>query len=131
METAANKSPKPIRPRLATLALAAMVALGCPREPQSPSPRPDPVTDSELCGAMCEHIGPKTAKNPNALDCYEGGPVYDSDVPGPKDVPNVSCEDFCKKQQANGSFLNPRCVMKAPTCAAIEDYRAMDCSEKK
>lgn len=126
------KSPKPTKnlPLLAVLAVAASL-FGCPPDAQGPSPRPDPATDSELCAEMCRHLGPKTAENPTALNCEEGQPVYDSDVPGPKDVPNVSCTDFCLTQQARGSFLNPRCLMKVPSCDKIEEYRQMDCAEKK
>jgi hypothetical protein len=99
--------------------------IGCPPSADYPSPRPDPATDVDLCGSMCDHLGPK------GLNCEEGGPVYDSDLPGPNGVPNESCEDFCKKQENAGSYLNPRCLAKTPTCAEIEIYRSMDCTEKK
>lgn len=66
---------------------------------------------------MCEHIGPR------GLNCEEGQAVYDSDVPGPKDVPNLSCEGFCVASQVRGFFVNPRCVLEAPSCDLIEVYR--------
>ncbi len=107
------------------LLLSTLFWLGCPPQPDAPSPRPDPATDSELCGAMCDHIGPK------GLKCEEGEPLYDSDLPGPVGEPNETCEAFCVKQQDAGAFLNPRCVMQAPTCDTIEHFRQMDCSVKK
>ena len=51
------------------------------------------MPDTDQCGAMCLHIGP------SGLKCPEGEPLYNSDLPGPKDVPNQSCEDWCKDQQ--------------------------------
>jgi hypothetical protein len=58
------------------------------------------------------------------LGCEEGQPVYDSDRPGPADVPNTTCEQFCVTAQERGAMINPVCVSKAPTCDAVETYRA-------
>jgi hypothetical protein len=70
---------------------------------------------------MCSHIGP------NGLKCEEGEPVYDSDIPGERGIPNQSCEDFCKQQQALGVFINPKCVMKVKSCDEIESARLKRC----
>lgn len=96
----------------------------CPGPSPGPSPNPIPTPDSALCGDMCKHIGPK---DQGGLGCEEGTPVYDSDLPGPKGVPNKSCTDFCTGQQANGVFVNPRCVMQVKSCDEIESARQRTC----
>jgi hypothetical protein len=73
---------------------------------------------------MCQHIGPVEA---GGLGCAEGAPVYDSDLPGPVDVPNKSCTDFCKDQQNNGLYLNPRCLLQIKSCDEIETARQKTC----
>lgn len=92
--------------------------------PPANSPTPSPTPDSDLCGQMCQHIGPKAQ---GGLGCPEGDPVYDSDIAGPKGVPNKSCEQFCKDQQTNGVFINPRCVMQVTACDQIEAARQRTC----
>jgi hypothetical protein len=87
----------------------------------TPVPHPSPAPDSTYCAQMCAHIGP------SGLGCLEGNPVYDSSLPGPRGVPNESCADFCTKQEANGVFINPKCVMKVTSCADIEDARQGTC----
>lgn len=107
------------------LLLLALVLVACPpANSPSPSPTPTPTPDSELCGQMCQHIGPKAQ---GGLGCPEGDPVYDSDLPGPRGVPNKSCELFCKDQQTNGVFINPRCVMQVTACDQIETARQRTC----
>lgn len=101
------------------LAILVVLAATCDnnrRDPPSPSPLDPPNTDD--CAAMCDHL--------EALGCEEGQPVYDSDVEGPVDVPNTSCEEFCRRSQQRGAFLNPRCVSTVLTCSQIEDYRSRD-----
>lgn len=73
---------------------------------------------------MCQHIGPKAQ---GGLGCPEGDPVYDSDLPGPRGTPNKSCEQFCKDQQSNGVFINPRCVAQVKSCDEIEAARQRTC----
>jgi hypothetical protein len=68
---------------------------------------------------MCAHL--------KQLGCEEGQDVYDSDVPGPKDVPNVPCETAYRKMQDNGAFLNPKCVLKVAACSEIEAARKRKC----
>lgn len=97
------------------LSLLGLLLVGCPQK--GPVPKPD----SDLCSKMCQHIG---SKDKGGLGCDEGEPVYDSDKPGPKDVPNESCEEFCKKTQENGVSMNPRCVFLIEYCDQIETYRA-------
>lgn len=107
-----------MRTKLSLLALSGLLLLGCPvGDRESPSVAPLPVPDTELCGQMCKHIGP------DGLKCEEGDSVYDSDVAGPVDVPNVTCEDFCMKSQGSGYFMNPRCLLQVPSCDLIEAYR--------
>lgn len=108
--------------RLIFCASLALV-LGCPVNREPPSPTPNPVPDSELCGAMCAHLGAGDA----GLGCEEGKALYNSDLPGPRDVPNQSCEDWCKQQQGKGVFINPRCVMQVKACAEIEPARQSIC----
>lgn len=97
----------------AILSVVAIILVGCPTPGKSPNPIP--VPDTHMCGDMCNYL--------IQLGCEEGKPLYDSDVPGPVGVPNESCEDWCVKQQGNGIFLNPRCVMKATSCLAVETMR--------
>ena len=93
---------------------------GCPPQPNQ-SPNPLPVPDSDLCGQMCDHL--------IQLGCDEGRPFYDSDLPGQRGIPNEDCETFCQKQQANGIYLNPKCVIQAKSCLEIEEVRQKDCSK--
>lgn len=106
----------------AIVGLLAFLALGCPHQVDREAPSPAPIVppDTDLCGKMCQHIGPK---DKGGLGCEEGMPVYDSDKPGPKDVPNVSCEEFCRTSQDRGAFLNPRCVSLVKSCNDIESAR--------
>lgn len=97
----------------------ALTLLGCPGR-EAPGPNPVTTTDTDLCGKMCKHLGPKVD---GGLGCEEGMPVYDSDRPGPKDVPNMSCETFCRTAQDRGAFLNPRCLTLVKSCEEIEIAR--------
>jgi len=111
-----------MRRKLLTLLLIvlALNSIGCPPTRDTPSPAPIEPPDTDLCGKMCQHLGPKAK---GGLGCEEGEPVYDSDHPGPKDVPNVSCEAFCRTSQERGAFLNPRCLSLVKSCAEIEAAR--------
>jgi hypothetical protein len=93
-----------------------LLGCACNKNIVNPTPKPD----SDVCAAMCQHIGPKTQ---GGLGCEEGNPVYDSDKPGPKDVPNESCQEFCKLTQDSGISMNPRCVVMVKDCDQIETYR--------
>ncbi len=93
---------------------------GCVPEAKGPSPNPAVVPDSDLCGRMCDHLA--------ALGCEEGKSVYDSDRPGPKGVPNMTCTEFCTDQQSKGTFINPRCVMNVTKCSEIEPARQKVCT---
>ena len=103
--------------RLTFLPLLALPLLGCPN---AASPNPLPVPDSDQCAPMCAHL--------QALNCAEGQPLYDSDLPGDAGVPNETCTQDCVKQPGNGVFYNPKCVETVPTCAQIEAYRKMTCN---
>lgn len=106
---------------LTSFVVLGIILLGCSGLGRNPaSPNPAVVPDSELCGAMCDHL--------EQLGCEEGRPVYDSDLKGPQGVPNESCEAFCKDQQSKGTFVNPRCVMVVKTCADIEPARQHMCT---
>ncbi len=117
--------------RIRTLSLVALLLIaggglpsqGChptPTPSPTPTPTPTPPTPQSGCDEMCKHIGPVTA---GGLGCEEGNPVYDSDVPGPAGVPNVTCVAFCEKQQENGVSLNTSCVSKVKSCDEIESAR--------
>ncbi len=102
----------------------ALVITGCATgpsissEPLPPPTPPAPLPDTDLCGRMCEHL--------TKLGCEEGKPVYNNDLPGPPDVPNQSCKDFCEEMQEKGIPINPRCVATAPACDQLEVYREKD-----
>jgi len=107
--------------------IIALCLLGCAcNQNQLVNPKPKP--DSDVCAAMCQHIGPKTQ---GGLGCEEGNPVYDSDKPGPKDVPNESCPEFCKLTQDSGISMNPRCVLLVENCDQIEAARVKNPSTCK
>ena len=96
------------------LLLPLMLVLGCPpRDAVVPPPNPPP--DTNLCGNMCAHL--------KQLGCEEAESVYNNDLPGPPDVPNQSCEDFCTEMQDKGVFVNPRCVALVESCENIETAR--------
>jgi hypothetical protein len=106
--------------RFKFLLVVGLLALsGCPKTVDREAPGPSPIKppDTDLCGKMCAKIGPK------GLKCEEGASVYDSDKPGPPDVPNTTCEDFCRTTQDRGAFLNPKCVALVKSCAEIEPAR--------
>jgi hypothetical protein len=85
------------------------------QDPATPSPLPPP--DTNMCSKMCDHLGAK------GLNCEEGKPLYNNDLPGPKDVPNQSCADNCTELQGKGLFLNPKCVSIVDKCENIEAAR--------
>lgn len=87
------------------------------REP--PTPQPPVPPDTDLCGAMCQHF--------RDLKCEEGQPLYDSDLPGPRGTPNLSCEAFCQKTHQSGVYLNPTCELKITACSQIESARQKLC----
>lgn len=101
-----------------SLLLAPFFLAGCPKDPIVPPPTPPP--DSDQCGTMCAHL--------KSLGCEEGEAVYNNDLPGPPDVPNQSCEDWCTEMQdpEHLYFINPRCVATVPSCDVIEEYRKKD-----
>jgi hypothetical protein len=99
--------------------LAAGVFLTCsPADPAVPKPPVDEASDPTYCTAACKHLAD--------LGCPEGEPVYNSDLPGPLDVPNQSCADWCKELQDRDAALNPRCLLLITDCTQIEEYRAKD-----
>lgn len=107
---------------LFAFAVVAAVALACgPKKPVAPGPWPIQPSDSSECKAMCDHL--------KSLPCEEGEDVYNSDLPGPRDVPNQSCTAWCEEMQSRGVFLNPRCVKQVPSCDAIEEYRTKTCTD--
>ena len=97
--------------RRETALVAALFAAAC--NPAA-SPNPVPVPDSNYCPQMCQVIGPADA---GGLGCAEGEPLYDSTLPGPANVPNESCTQFCTRQQSLGVFVNPKCVMQVTAYA--------------
>lgn len=101
-----------------TIAVALLLT-GCPTtsNPNTPDPvvPPNPPPDTDLCTVMCDHLA--------GLGCEEGKPVYNNDLPGPEGVPNQSCAENCQELQDRGFFVNTKCVIDAPSCATIEDYR--------
>lgn len=109
--------------RITSLLFVALLAVACgaAKHPDAPGPRPVDVPDSNQCQAMCDHL--------KELGCEEGQPLYNSDLPGPAGVPNQSCTDWCGEIQAKGTFLNPRCVKKAPFCEMIEEWRKKTCTD--
>lgn len=102
------------------LLLPALLILGCP--PRDAVVPPNPPVDTNLCGEMCAHL--------QQLGCEEGNDVYNNDLPGPPDVPNQTCEDWCVELQdpEHLYFINPRCVALVESCDedVIESARQKD-----
>ena len=107
--------------------IIALCLLGCACN-QNTSVNPTPKPDSDVCSAMCQHIGPAAQ---GGLGCEEGNPVYDSDKPGPNGVPNESSPEFCKLTQDSGISMNPRCVLRVQSCDQIEFARTKNPSTCK
>lgn len=106
---------------LFVLAVVAAVVAACrPDKPVAAGPWPIKPPDTSECKAMCDHL--------KAKNCEEGQDVYNSDLPGPKNVPNQTCADWCEEMQNRGLYLNPRCVKTVPSCDLIEDYRKKTCT---
>lgn len=103
------------------LLLTVVLSSSCnpPKEADTPSPAPINVPDTEMCPVMCEHF--------KALKCEEGDPLYNSDLPGPKGVPNQTCAEWCVEIQSKGTYLNPRCGKVVPSCDLIESWRKKTC----
>lgn len=95
-----------------------LVLTGCNTAIDPALMAPTPPPDTDLCDAMCRHLAD--------LKCTEGDPVYDSDLPGPPDVPNRTCTAFCTDMQNKGVAVNPRCVLNVTSCDQIEPYRQKD-----
>lgn len=96
--------------------LLGLFLVGCPSGPDYPETPTPP--DTNLCGKMCDHL--------SKLGCDEAKAVYDIDMPGPPDVPNVTCQAFCERLQKRGTFQNPRCVLEVKSCDGIERARQRD-----
>ncbi len=96
-----------------------LLSLGCTPPRESPSPQPAVIPDTELCSPMCDHLA--------TLKCEEARPTYDSDLPGPRGVPNLPCSLLCAQLQGNGYFVNPKCVMMVAVCTDIEAARKRKC----
>lgn len=100
------------------LLLVPLLFVGCPElTPDPVTPAPNPPPDTDWCQTMCDHIGPE------GLGCEEGEPVYNVDKPGPVDVPNQSCDEWCTEMQDKGFFVNPKCVSDVQRCDQIEEFR--------
>ena len=99
------------------LLLLAFALIGCP-------PAVTPPPDTDLCPAMCAHIG---SIDEGGLGCVEGQPIYSSALAGEAGVPNMTCTQFCQHQQASGIFINPRCVMQVTSCSQSEAVRQQTC----
>lgn len=103
-----------MRKVLVTLAFF-LVFTSCNPTQEKPNPPPNPPPDTDLCDRMCLHLVD--------LRCEEGQAVYNSDKPGPVDVPNQTCRDWCVEMQDKGIFINPRCIALVKTCDEVEAYR--------
>jgi len=107
--------------RAIPFALALLLACSPSKDP--PTPQPPVPPDTDLCGAVCAHLA--------NLHCEEGSPVYDSDEPGPRGVPNLSCQAFCEKTQKRGVYVNPTCILKVTSvtkgCPEVEQARQKTC----
>ena len=79
--------------------------------------RPGPQPGKADCAQMCKHLGPDN------LNCEEGEPYYDSDLPGTPGVPNATCTHFCESQMDKGIDLHPECVLTATSCEEVEVER--------
>lgn len=111
-----------MKPRLsAVLVLLTVVLSSCnpQKEADAPGPSPINVPDTDQCKPMCAHL--------STLKCEEGEDLYNSDLPGPKGVPNQSCQSWCEELQGKGTFLNPRCVQTITSCDQVEAARKKTC----
>jgi hypothetical protein len=96
-----------------------LFVVGCIPSQDIETPRPQPPDNEPgQCEIMCEHLV--------SLGCEEGKPVYNNDLPGPADVPNQSCPDFCEDLQGKGVPVNPQCVALIEICDQVEEYRTRD-----
>lgn len=96
------------------IVLFVITCLGCGDYVNRPYPiKPE---SSNQCGKMCLRL--------TELKCEEGKDVYNDNLPGKEDVPNQSCEDFCKELQEKGVAVNPRCVSLTTSCKKVEEFRA-------
>jgi len=92
-----------------------LLMVGCSIVGPTVSPSPTHPPDTNLCDAMCLHIGA------GGLNCPEGQQVSAGDGTF------MTCTQFCTYEQDNGVYVNPRCVAQAPTCADIETWRLKTC----
>ena len=102
-----------------------MFAFACVKCGESvPEPTPLPP-DIHMCKVACDHIGPPTTENPDALNCPDGQPI--DMLPdgggcefGVDEVNCVSCEKFCKDTMNQRVWLEPTCVSQIVSCDQIE-----------
>ncbi len=93
--------------RLAVWMFVALAACdGCPPSPSSPDPvkpTPTPVpTDTEWCDLAENHL--------TELNCVEGQPTKKG----------IHFGAFCRELQANGIYINPRCLAEVKSCAEVD-----------
>ncbi len=96
------------------LVLVFGLVVACAEEPPAGYPSPN----TNLCPQMCAHL--------KDLNCPEAESVYSNDLPGPPDVPNETCTDFCVDLQTKGVTMNPKCVLNITSCDGIEPARQLD-----
>ena len=83
------------------------------------APAPRVPVDTDMLEATCDHLA--------ALGCKEGLPLYDSSVPGPKGISNVSCADEYLKRANAGVCLNFKALSIVLSCADIKAAEQQGC----
>lgn len=81
-------------------------------EPVTP-PKPTPVvTDTDQCGAVEQHLNDMCKADPvkNSYCCEVVAPTKKG----------KSYTQFCQEKQAQGVFLNPKCVANVTSCDQID-----------
>lgn len=93
----------------ATAAVLSWTLASCGPTIVTPGPPPSQVTDLPAsCASTCVHIGPKTAENPEALDCEEGRPTADGQT----------CQQVCEGiPNTTQDYLD--CVRTVTACDQI------------
>jgi hypothetical protein len=57
------------------------------------------------------------------LGCQEGLDIYNDNLPGDKDVPNQTCEQFFGELRINGIDFSASCLAEITDCDQIETVR--------
>ena len=77
--------------------------------------------EADAFETACDHLA--------ALGCKEGRSSYDPSLPGPKGIPNISCDEVYIQRVNKGTCINPKALSIVTSCAAVHAAEQQGCEE--